>query len=202
MKCNRCGGENNNGEQYCKYCRNQLVEINNGYTYNKPAPVDNSGLNKIINPTFPIRKFLTLVVCIILIVILYYVLNDSKENGPIVGKWLCSSNFNFDKEEASTIINFTKDGKFTFAKNGDEDNNYYKGTYTSKKLDKTNAAGTAEYYSAKITLKESKLEGEKNTEDLPRDIEYEIAVPKTNSGDNQAVMANTSDSALLYCYKK
>jgi len=211
MICNKCGGENNNGEKYCKYCRNQLVDnnVNNnysntGFVYNSSDPDDNSGLNKIMNPTFPIKRFISLIVVIIIVVIGYVVIkNNGKEKGPINGEWLCSSSYGFEKKDASTIIKFNKNGKFTFAKYNDENKNYYKGTYTSKKLDKTNESKTATYYSADIELKDSKLDGQKN-EDFSKTFTYEIALnnEKDDNGEITAVIANSGTSSLMYCYKK
>ena len=208
MKCNRCGGENNNGEKYCKYCRNQLISSNDGFVYNKPAPEDNSGLDRIMNPKFPIKKFISLVVVIVVVLIAYVALKDNvnkkKIDSPVVGTWYCNNDrFSNDESKSNTTVILKDDGTFLLGKYNDVDNNHYKGTYTVEKLDKTNGSGTAAYYRIKTKVEEFKIDGT-NNDDFAKEVSYEIGISdlKDDKGYTSGAIINEVNSSLMFCFKK
>jgi hypothetical protein len=85
-----------------------------------------------------------------------------------------------------------------WGKYGDTYNNYVKGTYTFKDLDKKNAAGNYSYYNIKLDGDVFYKDGVKQTE--PYASEYEFGITKDN-GKKQGIIMNTKTYNMYYCYE-
>lgn len=225
MICNKCGGNNPEGSNYCQYCRSQLttnfVSNNNynntGFVYNQPALVDNSGFNRLTNPQVPFKKIAILLVIGLIILVICLVPDDDEKdkeksnsnsntvtNSQVVGTWSCNmNNFSTDDSKNYTTVTITNDGKFTLAKKGDETNNYYTGTYVAEKTTKTNGAGTASYYDIDVDITETKLDGKVTTSEVTK-FEYEMGLDNSSNSEGYiaGALANKKTGTIYYCVKK
>lgn len=125
---------------------------------------------------------------------------EIKENSVVVGKYNCTSFDGYNKK-GNYIIRFEINSNYTFlwGKYGDTRNNYVKGTYTFKDLEKKNPSGNYSYYNIDITGDEFVENGRKQTEKYHS--AYEFGITKEN-GKKQGIIMNTKTYNMYYCYEE
>ena len=105
-----------------------------------------------------------------------------------------------NKEELDYIVTFklSRDNSFSWSKYGDKEKNYVYGDYELEKLNKTNGAGTAQYYSIILNGNEYVEDGILQNEEYK--AEYEMAVNKENNAED--ALMNTYSYRLYACFKE
>jgi len=117
----------------------------------------------------------------------------------VEGEYNCK-NFDGNGATGSYIVRFELDDdmNFMWGKYGDTYNNYVKGSYTYKDLNKKDPSGKYSYYNIKLDGDVFYKDGVKQTE--PYASEYEFGITKDN-GKKQGIIMNTKTYNMYYCYE-
>lgn len=206
MLCNRCGSQVVSGETFCKVCGQQIIQVNNnvnsvysmngGYyvPYSTPNKKDNSGL--IIGIVVGIIVAITIVFLVAFSA--FKVLKKSGITNPIAGEWNCKSYSGTGQSNEFIVkMKLNRNNSFSWAKYGDETNNYVEGTYEYKYLDKSNVSNTYDYYSLLLDGQKFIVNGEIQTEVYSSKYEMEVI---DNGENKQALLINAYTHNMYYCY--
>ena len=121
-------------------------------------------------------------------------------SNPVSGNYNCAS---FDGRGASkdyiVRLELNNNETFLWGKYNDTSNNYVKGFYTYKDLDKKNASGEYSYYSVSLNGDVFYQDGIKQTD--PYKSDYEFGITKQN-GKKQGIIMNTKTYNMYYCYEE
>ena len=233
MICNKCGNNCKDNEKFCGTCGNDLTQqnnmnvVNNSMFNNQIPPVYNQqpmynsmpNTNPYMYNQVTFQKKKSNVGLIVLIVILLIIVGSvvcvavfgSKYFSEVVGRleldgdWYCSkSSMSAAESNPPTHVTYNADGTFVWAKNNDESNNYYRGTYELKKIDKSNAANDTLYYNLILHVKEGKTNGKDDSSYYNKQATYEVGLSsdEVNEDETAAVFAHTNGGDMWYCVKK
>jgi hypothetical protein len=119
-------------------------------------------------------------------------------NTPVVGTWNCGDIYTPD--EYLVTFKLDKNKTFTWSKYGDSEDNYIKGKYEFKDLNKKNNSGDVSYYSIILKSEKFVMDGELQKE--LTDLEYEMGVGTQNDSKGNAVLMNVQSYNLYSCKKE
>ena len=121
---------------------------------------------------------------------------------PIVGTWNCKSYGN-SKESSNYVVTLklNRNNTFVWNKYGDEKNNYIKGKFEYKYVNKENNSNGYFYYSITLNSEEFVEDGKLQTNKYKSQYEMGVgtALSKTRG---MAVLINVSSYNMYYCYMK
>ena len=198
---------------------NNNVQYNGQYqnmNYNMP----NNGQYQSMNYNYPNRKvkssagIITAIVAVgvigfIALIVICFVaafpfMKSLFKNNMIHGEWYCSAtDSNVTEETASAHIFLNYDNTFTWAKNGDEDNNYYSGDFKITEIEIKKDKDTTGEYRIYLTTNDGKINGEKNTNISSVPSGYDVVVSRNEEEDKvHAVFTSSSGSKTWNCVKK
>lgn len=139
MICKSCGGENNNNEQFCKYCHTQLENnvVQSQPMYQQPMyqqPMYQQPINRPVKNSHPILIIILIFAFVIGFgIVSYYI--EYRYNKKIKGDWYCAKTSNIEnvkditEDNATTHVTFKYSDTFIWSKNKEEDKHFYLGTY-------------------------------------------------------------------------
>ncbi len=189
---------------------------NMNYNYNMP----NNGQYQNMNYNYPNRKvkssagIITAIVAIGVIgfialivigfVVTFPLIKSLFKNNMLHGEWYCSAtDSNVTEETAPAHVFLNYDNTFTWAKNGDEDNNYYSGDFKITEIEIKKDKDTTGEYRIYLTPNDGKINGEKNTNLSSVPSGYDVAVSRNEEDDKvHAVFTSSSGSKTWNCVKK
>ena len=187
---------------------------NMNYNYN----MQNNGQYQNMNYNYPNRKvkssagIITAIVVVgivafIVLVVVGFIIAFPflktllKENG-IRGEWYCSESLStVTQENATAHIYINNDYTFKWAKNGDENNNYYSGDYKITDVEFKVEDELSSKYGIEMTTKEGKIDGINSNKfnSVPKGF---VVIVSRSDDKVHAVFTSSSGSSIWNCVKK
>ena len=155
------------------------------------------GFTKTKSKTGLILNSVSFFLAVPLLLIYVFVFNPAND---VIGTWNCKNFNNGYYEELDYVVTFklNRDNSFSWSKYSDEENNHVYGDYELEKLNKTNGAGTAQYYS--IILNGDEFVEDGNFQDEKYRSEYEMGLNKENN--SEAVLMNVYSYRIYACFRE
>lgn len=131
---------------------------------------------------------------------LYNELDRQTSDNYLEGIYNCkSSTGSTESSDYIVHLELNNDNTFLWGKYNDTDNNYVKGTYTFKDLEKKNASGEYSYYNLKLDGSEFYEDSVKQDEVYASEYEFGITA---NNRKKQGILMNVKTYNMYYCYEE
>lgn len=193
----------NNG-QYQNMSNNYNIPYNGQYQKYNFSTVPNRKVKSSAGLIVGIVLAVIVVIIIVGVIVLFPLIKSLLKNASIRGEWYCSENIaTANEEEASMHVFMNLDGTFSWKQIGDEDNNYFSGTYTINGIEIKTGDENYTDYDIKMDIDEAKIDGVISNQYENKFNNVDVVVSRNESDEKlHATFTSENNMNKIYCVKK